>query len=87
MTEEPWVWSKAGGSLVSGRRYGKDIITLFRYAIILGLAYLMVMGVFWVKNSFSDKPEQPQIVNTEGGNVDQSERTSQVNLLPFFWKN
>ena len=85
--QEDWEWKRVGKSFVSGRRYGKDLFTLIRYAIMIGLIYLVVMGVLSIKNAlFGNDAPEPTVINTDGGDVHNETKSSIFNLLPNFGK-
>ena len=82
MSTEDWSWKKFFNGFISGKRYGKDIAIAFRVSCLIVLIYFTVMGIFWVKNQFvSKRQETPTVINSSGAPVDNSKKSSIVNLL------
>ena len=83
---EDWSWSKWFKGFVEGRRYGKDIAILLRFAVIVAVVYLCVMGILWTKEKFFPQEEKkPKVeniaINSGGAPVNNSKAQSEFNLL------
>jgi len=77
---DDWKWSKFFD--LSPNRFGKDVAILIRFAIIICVISLAVIGIIWIKGKMSPQVT-PDIVSAETANIDKSSKEVKNTFFPF----